>query len=231
MALTSAKTVSLYIPVISKNITEYYVKQQFFQHNIGLVNSVDFVFNNQKKRREAFIHFKCWYTNQKATDLLLDITNEATKTQFIYYNKNFWPLLINKSSKDSTNENYVNEKKDILNVKDQVQDQNQYQPQVQNQTQTQYQTQVQNHLKEKLKLEHQLQLQTQLNKLSSNPVVLRRDSLSKAVESSNILTSTGCFGEAEEDTAHSRRRIGAGGFESVAPIWDLNRDVKEQYQF
>ena len=197
MALTSAKTVSLYIPVISKNITEYYVKQQFFQHNIGVVNSVDFVFNNQKKRREAFIHFKCWYTNQKATDLLLDITNEETKTQFIYYDKNFWPLLINKSSKDSTNENYVNEKKDILNVKDQVQDQ------------PQYQTQVQNHLKEKLKLEHKTQLQTltptQLNKRINNPIVLRRDLLSEAAEAAEVIS-------------YSRRRIGAGGFGSVAPI-------------
>ena len=144
MTSSSVKTVSLYIPIVSKNITEYYVKQQFFQHKIGSVQNVDFVFNNQKNRREAFIHFKCWFDNKKAKDLLLDIKNEETKTQFIYYNKKFWPLLINKSSKDSKNENYVIEKKENMNVK-QVKDQLQDQPHDQNQ--------VQNHLKEKLKEE------------------------------------------------------------------------------
>ena len=142
MTSNSVKTVSLYIPIVSKNITECYVKQQFFQHKIGCVKNVDFVFNNQKNRREAFIHFKCWFDNKKAKDLLLDIKNEETKTQFIYYNKKFWPLLINKSSKDSKNENYENEKKENLNVKE-VKDQSQ--------VQTELQDQVKTHLKEKLK--------------------------------------------------------------------------------
>ena len=78
MTSNACNTVSLYIPIISKNITESYVKQQFFQHKIGCVKNVDFVFNNQKNRREAFIHFKVWFDNKKAKELLTDIKNEKT---------------------------------------------------------------------------------------------------------------------------------------------------------
>tara|TARA_Y100000389_G_scaffold199116_1_gene236917 strand:+ start:8694 stop:9230 length:537 start_codon:yes stop_codon:yes gene_type:complete len=137
MTSNACNTVSLYIPIISKNITEYYVKQQFFQHKIGCVKNVDFVFNNQKNRREAFIHFKVWFDNKKAKALLLDVKNEKTKTQFVYYNNKFWPLLMNKSSKDSKNENYVIEKKEKLNEKEIKK--------------TQEQDEVKNQLKEKLK--------------------------------------------------------------------------------
>ena len=125
MTSNACNTVSLYIPIISKNITEYYIKQQFFQHKIGCVKNVDFVFNNQKNRREAFIHFKVWFDNKKAKELLLDIKNEKTKTQFLYYNNKFWPLLMNKSSKDSKNENYVIEKKETKKDKEQDEVKNQ----------------------------------------------------------------------------------------------------------
>ena len=125
MTSNACNTVSLYIPIISKNITESYVKQQFFQHKIGCVKNVDFVFNNQKNRREAFIHFKVWFDNKKAKELLIDIKNEKTKTQFVYYNNKFWPLLINKSSRDSKNENYVIEKKETKKDKEEDEVKNQ----------------------------------------------------------------------------------------------------------
>tara|TARA_Y100001935_G_scaffold255649_1_gene270478 strand:- start:734 stop:1210 length:477 start_codon:yes stop_codon:yes gene_type:complete len=125
MTSNACNTVSLYIPIISKNITESYVKQQFFQHKIGCVKNVDFVFNNQKNRREAFIHFKVWFDNKKAKELLTDIKNEKTKTQFVYYNNKFWPLLINKSSRDSKNENYVIEKKETKKDKEEDEVKNQ----------------------------------------------------------------------------------------------------------
>ena len=125
MTSNACNTVSLYIPIISKNITESYVKQQFFQHKIGCVKNVDFVFNNQKNRREAFIHFKVWFDNKKAKELLVDIKNEKTKTQFVYYNNKFWPLLINKSSRDSKNENYVIEKKETKKDKEEDEVKNQ----------------------------------------------------------------------------------------------------------
>ena len=125
MTSNACNTVSLYIPIISKNITESYVKQQFFEHKIGCVKNVDFVFNNQKNRREAFIHFKVWFDNKKAKELLVDIKNEKTKTQFVYYNNKFWPLLINKSSRDSKNENYVIEKKETKKDKEEDEVKNQ----------------------------------------------------------------------------------------------------------
>lgn len=108
-----AKDVSLYIPVISKNITEVYVKQQFLEKKIGCVKNVDFVFNMKKNRREAFVHFKTWFDNKNAKDLLFDIKDENTKTQFIYYNNKFWPLLLNKSSRESKNVDYLVEKKEV----------------------------------------------------------------------------------------------------------------------
>ena len=107
------KEVSLYIPVISKNITEVYVKQQFLEKKIGCVKNVDFVFNMKKNRREAFVHFKTWFDNKNAKDLLFDIKDENTKTQFIYYNNKFWPLLLNKSSRESKNVDYLVEKKEV----------------------------------------------------------------------------------------------------------------------
>ena len=125
MTSNACNTVSLYIPIISKNITESYVKQQFFEHKIGCVKNVDFVFNNKKNRREAFIHFKVWFDNKKAKELLLDIRNEKTKTQFVYYNNKFWPLLVNKSSRDSKNENYVIEKKETKKDKEEDEVKNQ----------------------------------------------------------------------------------------------------------
>ena len=117
MASDPVKQVSLYIPIITKNITEYYVKQRFLENKIGCVRNVDFVFNKEKNRREAFIHFKVWFNNKKARDLLSDIKNEGTRTQFIYYNDKFWPLLMNKSSKDSKNDNYVTEDKNVTEDK------------------------------------------------------------------------------------------------------------------
>lgn len=120
MASDPVKQVSLYVPIITKNITEYYVKQRFLENKIGCVKNVDFVFNTEKNRREAFIHFKVWFNNKKARDLLSDIKNEGTRTQFIYYNDKFWPLLMNKSSKDSKNDNYVTEDKNVTEDKKNV---------------------------------------------------------------------------------------------------------------
>ena len=89
---------SLYIPVVQDHITEAYVKRQFKDHNIGKVMRVDFVKNIQKNRREAFVHFDEWFDNEKSRNLQEDIKNPETKTRFIYHDRKFFPLLVNKNA-------------------------------------------------------------------------------------------------------------------------------------
>ncbi len=89
---------SLYIPVVQDNITEAYIKRQFFDHNIGKILRVDFVKNLSKDRREAFIHFDEWFDNETSRSLQEDIKNPDTKTRFVYHHKKFFPLLVNKNA-------------------------------------------------------------------------------------------------------------------------------------
>ena len=56
---------SLYIPIISENITEAFITKVFFEKNIGKILRVDFVHNKIKNRREAFIHFDEWFNSMK----------------------------------------------------------------------------------------------------------------------------------------------------------------------
>lgn len=89
---------SLYIPVVQEHITETYIKRQFKDHNIGRVMRVDFVKNIVKGRREAFVHFDEWFDNETSRALQDDIKNVDTKTRFVYHDKKFFPLLMNKNA-------------------------------------------------------------------------------------------------------------------------------------
>ena len=94
---------SLYIPVVQEHITETYMKRQFTDHKIGKVMRVDFVKNNSKNRREAFVHFDEWYDNEISRALQEDIKNPETKTRFVYQHKKFFPLLVNKNAHHRVN--------------------------------------------------------------------------------------------------------------------------------
>lgn len=95
---------SLYIPIISENITEAFIIKAFSTKNIGKILRVDFVNNNVKERREAFIHFDEWFNSTESLALKEDILNPNTKTQFVYgVTKKFWPLLINKNAHTRNN--------------------------------------------------------------------------------------------------------------------------------
>jgi hypothetical protein len=96
--LFSETMLSLYIPIIQDNITETYIKRQFNDHNIGKVMRVDFVKNISKNRREAFVHFDEWFDNETSRAMQDDIKNPDTKTRFIYHDKKFFPLLVNKNA-------------------------------------------------------------------------------------------------------------------------------------
>ena len=87
----------------------------FANKNIGKIARVDFVKNISKNRREAFIHFEEWFTNEEANLLKEDILNNDTKTRFKYNDSNkFWPLLVNKNpNKKEANPNYI-----ILNTEE-----------------------------------------------------------------------------------------------------------------
>lgn len=106
---SSSGLLSLYVPIISESTSEAYIKKMFANKNIGKIARVDFVKNIAKNRREAFLHFEEWYTNEEANNLKEDILNNDTKTRFKYSNsEKFWPLLVNKNpNKKEANPNYV----------------------------------------------------------------------------------------------------------------------------
>ena len=129
---------SLYLPIISANVSEAYIIKMFDMQKIGKVKRVDFVKNKAKARCEAFVHFSEWYTTPESTLLHTDIINPITKTKFLYNNTTkFWPLLINKNpfKKIANNEHYeVLKKEDVLvtykstlNIQNHNQNQNQNQ--------------------------------------------------------------------------------------------------------
>jgi hypothetical protein len=132
---------SLYLPIISANVSEAYIIKMFDMQKIGKVKRVDFVKNKAKVRCEAFVHFSEWYTTPESTLLHSDIINPITKTKFLYNNTaKFWPLLINKNpfKKIANNEHYeVLKKEDVLvtykstlNIHNQNHNQNQNQNQM-----------------------------------------------------------------------------------------------------
>lgn len=103
-----SSVLSLYIPVISSFTNEGFIKKMFSQHKIGKVMRVDFVHNKTKNRREAFLHFEKWFDTEESKKLQADILDINTKTQFVYTDKKFWPLLVNKNAdKKVNNPNYI----------------------------------------------------------------------------------------------------------------------------
>ena len=93
---------SLYIPVIKANITHEFIQKCFHENNIGKVSHVDFVFNKQKSRREAFVHFSEWYDTDMAYQLKSKLENTSSsdeKCRFVYNTELalYWPILINKN--------------------------------------------------------------------------------------------------------------------------------------
>ena len=106
---SSSNILSLYVPIISDSTSEAYIKKMFINNKIGKIARVDFVKNIAKNRREAFLHFEEWFTNEEANNLKEDILNNTTKTRFKYNNsEKFWPLLVNKNpNKKEDNPNYI----------------------------------------------------------------------------------------------------------------------------
>lgn len=97
--VSSQNVNSLYIPIISSFINEEFVKYSFHIKDIAIVERVDFVFNNIKGRREAFVHINSWKDNthsKKMQNALIQKNNY----KFYFHeqdHKMFWPLLINKN--------------------------------------------------------------------------------------------------------------------------------------
>ena len=104
MDTDSIMLTSLYIPIINNNVTENYISTCFHMHNIGKVNRVDFVFNRQKNRREAFIYFSEWYATDASRMLKSQLESSSLsgseqQCRFMYDVSNkskYWPLLLNK---------------------------------------------------------------------------------------------------------------------------------------
>lgn len=100
---------SLYIPIISSFINEDYVKHSFDVKNIATIDHVDFVFNNAKGRREAFVHIHSWRENKDSTKMKNALVKK-NNYKFYFHEENktmFWPLLINKNPLASDSPNRV----------------------------------------------------------------------------------------------------------------------------
>ena len=110
---------SLYIPIISSFINEDFVKHSFNIKNIATIERVDFVFNNAKGRREAFVHILSWRENKDSVKMKNALVKK-NNYKFYFHEEHktmFWPILINKNplAADSPNRvsttNYTIEEK------------------------------------------------------------------------------------------------------------------------
>ena len=110
MLNSSAQNVnSLYIPIISSFVNEDFVKHSFHIKNIATVDHVDFVFNNAKGRREAFIHIYSWKDNKDSTKMKNALIKK-NNYKFYFHEENktmFWPVLINKNPLASDSPNRI----------------------------------------------------------------------------------------------------------------------------
>jgi hypothetical protein len=113
-----SSVLSLYIPILTNNVSEEYIKKMFLKHNIGKILRVDFVRNNLKSRIEAFLHFDEWFDSDEAVTLKENVLNPSVKAKLMYYNDKFWPLLENKNPhKRVENPNYeILNKSEYTNV-------------------------------------------------------------------------------------------------------------------
>lgn len=103
---------SLYIPVIQKTVSDAFVKKVFTEKKIGQVSRVDFVYNKQKNRHEAFVHFNHWFDTETANQLKMSLLDNTIKTKIYYTEKHFWPILINKNPYTKTfNPMYIDQSK------------------------------------------------------------------------------------------------------------------------
>ena len=90
---------SLYIPIVSSFINEEFIKYSFMVKKIASVERVDFVYNNNKERREAFIHIDSWHDNINSKKMQSSL-EKKNNYKFYYHEENskiYWPLLVNKN--------------------------------------------------------------------------------------------------------------------------------------
>tara|TARA_Y100000389_G_scaffold163308_1_gene166508 strand:+ start:1795 stop:2250 length:456 start_codon:yes stop_codon:yes gene_type:complete len=105
-------SISLYIPIIQRTTTDAFVKKIFAEKHIGQVSRVDFVYNKEKNRNEAFVHFDYWFDSDSANQLKITILDSTVKSKIYYNDKQYWPLLINKNPNEKKfNPKYIDQNK------------------------------------------------------------------------------------------------------------------------
>jgi hypothetical protein len=102
----SAYNLSLYIPRISINATEEYVKKVFKNHSLALVNRVDFIPIEEDKPKppglevkfqSAFVHFEGYFFSENSKEMYETVFEEGElyKFQPDVDSKEYWLLLKN----------------------------------------------------------------------------------------------------------------------------------------
>ena len=117
---------SLYIPIISSFINEEFVKHSFNIKNIATIDRVDFVFNNAKGRREAFVHILSWQENKDSVKMKNALVKK-NNYKFYFHEENktmFWPILINKNPLPADSPNRVSN--NIYTIEERVNTLNQH---------------------------------------------------------------------------------------------------------
>ena len=90
--------ISIYIPFVHVSCTEQEIKNVFKTLLIGEVERVDFVVknNNVAKYFMCFVHFKEFYNNQAANNIIQKLEN-GEEARIVYNDPYYWALYKNKN--------------------------------------------------------------------------------------------------------------------------------------
>ncbi len=102
---------SIYIPYVHPSCTEQEIKNVFNTLLIGNVERVDFVVKSGNNRNYfiCFVHFKEWYDNQAAHNIIRRLEN-GKEARIVYKDPYYWVLF--KNTKPVSNKHLMEEKLD-----------------------------------------------------------------------------------------------------------------------
>lgn len=105
---------SIFIPFVYKNAnTKNFIKNTFYDKNIGLVYYIDLI-KKQNNKWCAFVYIK-WYNNEYTQEIQNELIGNDSKYIFNYTEENYWIFLKNKNPK--TKEEMINYEEYILQKK------------------------------------------------------------------------------------------------------------------
>ena len=90
---------SLYIPVVFKNLDSVYIKEAVESMGYGAVKRVDLINRNDKDRNIAYVHFEKWTENGVVERFQERVKNGGAR--IVYSDPSYWLVCENKSQQSS----------------------------------------------------------------------------------------------------------------------------------